>query len=101
MSLTKSERETILRFSDDAEEGLTLYTHNKTLKAKMLRMGAKVKTVSRANKEEVSWTLTMPREWFRAPRKLSEARKALGKARAELFRKNVDTQAPTDAERAS
>jgi hypothetical protein len=81
MSLTASERETILRWSDDPEEPLTVFTHRETHAQRLLRAGGHLKRVSRIDGRVVGWTVEVPREWFRWPRKppvMSEARRAAG-----------------------
>lgn len=69
MSLSASERETIVRWSDDPEEPLTLFTHKAKIAQKLERQGAKIIRESKIKGEVVAWTLEMPREWAKYPRK--------------------------------
>lgn len=84
------ERETILRFSE-GDEPMTLYTFRAALAARLRRAGATLKREGKREGKVVSWTLEMPKEWFRAPRKpptpsatQTEARKRSGMALAAL-----------------
>lgn len=73
-NLTRLERETISRFSEDPEDSLTLETFNKKHALRLIRDGAQViRTANRGG--AVYWTLKMPKEWFKWPRKPSEKRR--------------------------
>lgn len=80
MKLTLQERETIARFSDDKDDPMTFETFNKKHALRLIKDGATVKRTSTRG-ECTYWTLSMPREWFRWPRKTSEARRAAAQAR--------------------
>lgn len=72
VTLTKLERETIVRFSEDPEDSMTFETFNKRHALRLIRDGAEVKhTATRGGM--TYWTLSMPRKWFRWPRKPSAA----------------------------
>lgn len=73
MSLTKAERETIVRWSDDPDEPMTVYTHRENMAQKLLRAGATLKREGKEAGRTISWTLEAPREWFRWPRKRPKA----------------------------
>ncbi len=79
MSLTKAERETIVRFSDD-DEPMILETFRRSAVAKLQRSGAVLKYHGNRGGQEY-WKLEMPKEWFRWPRKKSEARSRLARER--------------------
>lgn len=69
MSLTDFERETIVRWSD-GDEPLTIYTHRKAKALRLIQAGAKLKAESKSAEGKVhAWTLEVPKEWFRWPRK--------------------------------
>lgn len=68
-SKTAGERETIARWSDDEDEPLTVYTHRGRAAEKLIRAGAKLTREGKIDGRTVAWTLEMPREWFRWPRK--------------------------------
>jgi len=80
---SKAEREHIVRWSDDPEDLLTVYTFRERAARKLLRAGAILKREGKRSGKVVSWTLEMPREWFRWPHK---PRAATG-ARLEVLRK--------------
>ena len=82
-TLTLAERETILRFSDDPDDYLSLETFNKKHALRLIREGAEVKrTNTRGN--ATYWTLKLPKAWFRWPRRTSE--KAVLASRAQALR---------------
>lgn len=81
--LSKSEQETIVRWSQDPEEGVSVTTHDKKLAKSLISSGAKIRR--KAERGEVEyWILECPREWRRGPRKprkkvmTEEQRKAAG-----------------------
>lgn len=66
-NLTRSERETIARFSEDPDDPMTFETFNKRHALRLIKAGAVVvRTASRG--DAVYWTLSMPRRWFKWPR---------------------------------
>jgi len=69
MTDSRAERETIVRWSEDPEESMTVYTFRAKHAARLLRAGATLKREGKREGKVVSWTLEMPREWFRWPRK--------------------------------
>lgn len=69
MSLSKYEKETILRFCEDPSEPLTVYTHSKAMTTRLLKLGAKLTRTGIHNGQANAWTLEMPVEWFREPKK--------------------------------
>lgn len=82
---TRSERETIVRVSDDPDEVMTVYTHRERIAKRLLRAGGTLKRDSRIDGEVVSWTVECPREWFREPkpkRAVSEAQREAARVRA-------------------
>lgn len=88
-NLTRREKETIARFSEDPEDLMTFETFNQRHALRLIKAGATVKRTNVRGKATY-WTLEMPREWFRWPRPkktLSAEEKArradsLAKARA-------------------
>jgi hypothetical protein len=93
MGLSKGERETIVRWSDDKEELATIFTHSEKVKGSLLRAGAALIRASRVDGEEVAWTLSFPREWARLPRKrrqkvLTEEQRCAAAQRLAAGRKN-------------
>ena len=67
-NLTSAEKETIARFSEDPEDVLSVETFNKRHALRLIREGATVKhTTIRGN--ATYWTLSMPKAWFKWPRK--------------------------------
>jgi len=80
-----AEQETILRWDRESDD-LTLETFSGAAVKRLLRHGAAVKREwSRGGQK--AWTLTMPKRWFRWPRKPSEAR-----SRAARERRNAAVQ---------
>ena len=75
MSRSRAEQETIVRFSADPEEPMTVYTFKASLARKLRESGASVKRTTTDEGREVAWTLECPQRWFRAPRKPSGTRK--------------------------
>ncbi len=71
MSRSRAEQETIVRFSADPEEPMTVYTFKASLARKLRESGASVKRTTTDEGREVAWTLECPQRWFRAPRKPS------------------------------
>lgn len=69
MTLTRYEKETIVRFSEDPTDPMTVFTHSKKLTKRLQRLGATLKKISKIKSEEIAWTLEMPSEWFKEPRK--------------------------------
>jgi len=69
MALSQAEKETIVRWSDDTEEPMTVYTHRKRQAEKLLAMGATLKYTNKIEGVDIAWCLEMPREWFKWPRK--------------------------------
>ncbi len=63
MSLSAAERETIVRFSDDADEPMTVYTSREGQARKLLELGATM-----VRKDTFGWRLECPRAWFRWPK---------------------------------
>jgi len=61
------ERETILRF-DEGDPVLYLYTFRRGMAARLLKAGAELKAEGRRKGKVVSWTLELPKKWFREPR---------------------------------
>lgn len=76
------ERETILRFSE-GDEPLTLYTFKAALAARLQKAGATLKREGKREGKVVSWTLEMPKEWFRQPRPARKSTPAADAARAK------------------
>lgn len=68
MKLSKYEKETILRFCEDPEEPLTIFTCSKALAKKLLRAKAPLKYRTEKAGVTLSWTFEVPVEWFREPR---------------------------------
>ncbi len=81
-ALTLAERETIVRFSDDPEDLMTFETFNKKHALRLIRDGATVQRTATRGKATY-WTLRMPKDWFRWPRKPSERRREAGLALLE------------------
>src|SRR5689334_18168141 len=75
MSFSKGEKETIVRWSADPDEPMTVYTHSEKGRKKLARIGAKLVRVGKVGGKEVSWTFECPRAWFRWP---SKSRKGSG-----------------------
>lgn len=67
--MTRAEKETIIRFSEDPEEKMTVYTHGVGLARRMKRLGATLKTTGKIDGREISWTYECPSSWFRKPSK--------------------------------
>lgn len=67
MSLSRSEKEHIIRISDDPEESLNFYTHNENWAKKLLKRGATLIRTGKVEGREISWTLSCPRDWFKLP----------------------------------
>ena len=63
MSLSAAERETIVRFSDDPKEPMTVYTSRAGLARKLLAYGAKL-----IRRDVFGTRLECPRTWFRSPK---------------------------------
>ena len=84
MSDTLRERETILRFSEEPTDLMVFETFNRKQADRLIRAGATIKRVFKDGRSggKPYWTLEMPREWFRYPRKPSTAR-------AEAARRSV------------
>jgi len=81
-NLTLEERETILRFSESPDDSVTFETFNKRHALRLIRDGAIVKrTATRGN--VTYWTLSFPKNWFRWPRRPSEARRLASLARVQ------------------
>lgn len=78
--LTRAERETIVRWSEDPTDLMTVYTHREREAKRLLRMGATLKRTRVIDGEVEAWTVECPREWFKWPRK---PRKLEGEALAK------------------
>jgi len=111
VAMTRAEREHIVRFSDDPDEPLTVYTHKERLAKRLLRAGGTLKRESKIEGQPVSWTVECPREWFREPRPRrkrntaisEETRARLGErlSKARMVRRNCLDVRATDTEGAS
>ena len=86
-NLSRAERETISRFSEEPDEPVTFETFNKRHALRLIKAGAEVVRTSTRG-ESVYWTLRFPKEWWRWPRKPSEARREAARKRyhAEMAR---------------
>ena len=96
-TLTRLERETIARFSEDPSDSLTFETFNKKHALRLIRDGAEVKRTATRG-EMTYWTLSMPRNWFKWPRKprvLSGAQLARATAAILAARSSLQPQNPT------
>jgi len=65
--ISKAEKETILRFSEDVEEPMTFETFNKRRALRLIERGANCIRTTVLGGATVAWTLEMPRKWFRWP----------------------------------
>lgn len=89
-NLSRAEKETIVRWSEDPDEPMTVYTHSSKGRDRMKRFGAELKRATTHDGREVAWTFECPREWFKWPAKKRKAspaqiaagREALQKARS-------------------
>jgi len=90
--LTRAERETIVRLSEDKDESMTVYCHKERLAKRLLKAGGVLGDSAKIDGEVVSWTIKCPREWFREPRprriikvseeRLEQMKQTLSKARS-------------------
>ena len=100
-SITRAERETIARFSEDPNDPLTFETFNKRHALRLIRQGATV-VHTRTPANVTCWTLEMPRNWFkwpRPPRKLSEEQmKSLSDRGRKLRKQRVDKESRVQLE---
>jgi hypothetical protein len=67
MSLSRGEKETIVRFSEDQEEPMTVYTHRAKLAERCERLGGKLKYTNKLEGRIVAWCYELPREYFKGP----------------------------------
>lgn len=76
MSDILREREAILRFSEDPNDLMVFETFNRKQAERLIRSGATIKRAFKGGRGggKPYWTLEMPREWFRYPRKPSASR---------------------------
>src|SRR5687767_11871426 len=93
MSLSRLEKEHIVRICDDPEEPLSFYTHNRLWAKKLEKAGATISRVSKQDGKEVAWTLSMPSEWFRVPKaknreKLTEGQREALRERGSRLKKH-------------
>jgi hypothetical protein len=65
MSLSAAERETIVRFSDDLDEPMTVYTSREAQARRLLFAGATL-----VRRDTFGWHLECPRSWFRGQSRL-------------------------------
>ena len=61
--LSARERETIVRFSDDLKEPVTMFTNRRAHVRRLLTAGAKL-----IHRDAFGYRLEMDRRWFRWPR---------------------------------
>jgi len=100
-SLSKSEKETISRVSEDPLEPATLYTHSKTQALSLIKRGAKVRFTNETDKRVIAWCLELPREWFRYPKPPRRVSPETAKRLSENLHKARSTKKSLSATRKS
>jgi hypothetical protein len=92
-----AEREHIIRWSDDAEEPLSIYTHRRAVAEKLLKAGARLRWTNKTQGKTSAWQLECPREWIRWPiprkrRQIPQADRAALGARLKAAREKKDSE---------
>jgi len=90
------EKETILRF-DEGDPVLHLYTFRRGMAARLLKAGAELKAEGRRKGKVVSWTLELPKKWFREPRPRRTRTAAQKAAAAKLQEAKLTASKPRPA----
>jgi hypothetical protein len=87
--LTRAERETVIRWSDDPDEPLTVSTLDEREAERLIAAGARVRRRG-SRGGSAYWTLEAPREWRRWPR--PRAARRLSDEQREALRQRLATR---------